>query len=123
MKYIMIVCGGMSDRAFSGTDQRTPMSTARKPAADLLASKSEVGIVRTIGSGIKPDSCAAALSVLGYHPSQYYTGRSPFETAGAGLEIAKTDVSLCCSLVTLSDDEEYTRKTMLGSTVDGLTPG
>ena len=89
------------------------MELAKKPTMDMLASKGEVGMVKTVAEGLKPGSDVANLSVLGYEPAVYYTGRSPLEAASIGIDLKDTDVTLRCNLVTLSDEENYEDKTMV----------
>ena len=70
-------------------------------------------MLRTVAEGLKPGSDVANLSVLGYEPAVYYSGRSPLEAASIGIDLKDTDVTLRCNLVTLSDDEDYENKTIL----------
>ena len=72
-----------------------------------------MGLCRTVPQGFKPGSDVANLSVLGYDPHDCYTGRSPLEALSIGIDLADTDVTLRCNLVTLSDEENYADKTML----------
>jgi 2,3-bisphosphoglycerate-independent phosphoglycerate mutase len=89
------------------------MMCADKPIFDLLASKGEVGLVRTVPVGMKPGSDVANMSVMGFDPRKYYTGRSPLEAASIGIDLKDTDVTLRCNIVTLSDEENYEDKTMV----------
>ena len=75
MKYIVLLCDGMADRPVPELSGLTPMAKARKPHMDMLAKKSEVGLVKTVADGLKPGSDVANLSVLGYDPAIYYSGR------------------------------------------------
>lgn len=113
MKYLVMLCDGMADEPFEELGNKTPMEVANKPMMDLLASKGEVGMVKTVAEGLKPGSDVANLSVLGYEPAVYYTGRSPLEAASIGIDLKETDVTLRCNLVTLSDEENYEDKTMV----------
>ena len=113
MKYIVLLCDGMADRPVPELSGLTPMAKARKPHMDMLAKKSEVGLVKTVADGLKPGSDVANLSVLGYDPAIYYSGRSPLEAGSIGIDMKPTDVSLRCNLVTLSDEPEYDNKTIL----------
>ena len=79
----------------------------------MLAKKAEVGLVKTVADGLKPGSDVANLSVLGYDPAVYYSGRSPLEAGSIGIDMKPTDVSLRCNLVTLSDEENYDDKTII----------
>ena len=78
MKYAVILYDGMADYPVPALDNKTPMMLAKKPNFDRLAQKGEVGLVRTVAEGLKPGSDVANLSVMGYDPMKYYTGRSPF---------------------------------------------
>ena len=113
MKYLVMLCDGMADEPFEKLGNKTPMEVANKPMMDFLASKGEVGMVKTVAEGLKPGSDVANLSVLGYEPAVYYTGRSPLEAASIGIDLKETDVTLRCNLVTLSDEENYEDKTMV----------
>ena len=103
MKYLVMLCDGMADEPFEKLGNKTPMEVANKPMMDFLASKGEVGMVKTVAEGLKPGSDVANLSVLGYEPAVYYTGRSPLEAASIGIDLKETDVKLRCYLLTLSD--------------------
>ena len=113
MKYLVMLCDGMADEPNAQLDNLTPMAKAVKPCMDYLASKGEVGMVKTVAEGLKPGSDVANLSVLGYEPAVYYSGRSPLEAASIGIDLKDTDVTLRCNLVTLSDEENYEDKSMV----------
>ena len=113
MKYAVILYDGMADYPVPVFDGKTPMMLAKKPNFDRLAQKGEVGLVRTVAEGLKPGSDVANLSVMGYDPMKYYTGRSPLEAVSIGVKMADDDIALRCNLVTLSDDENYEDKTMI----------
>ena len=113
MKYAVVLCDGMADYPVPAFGGKTPMMMADKPHMDALASKAEVGLVRTVAPGLKPGSDVANLSVLGYDPAKYHKGRSPLEAANLGVQMQPDDVALRCNLVTLSEDEPYESKTMV----------
>lgn len=92
---------------------RTALETADIPHIDRLAEAGELGLVRTIPPGMPPGSDTANLSVVGYDPQLYYTGRSPLEAASLGVELNPTDVSFRCNLVTLSPEQPYSAKSMV----------
>ena len=94
MKYLVMLCDGMADEPNAQLDNSTPMEKAVKPCMDYLASKGEVGMVKTVAEGLKPGSDVANLSVLGYEPAVYYSGRSPLEAASIGIDLKDTDVTL-----------------------------
>lgn len=113
MKYVVILCDGMADYPVPALGGKTPMMCANKPHIDALAQKGEVGLVRTVAAGLKPGSDVANMSVLGFDPKEYYTGRSPLEAASIGVDLKDTDVTLRTNLVTLSDAPNYEEKTMV----------
>ena len=113
MKYVVLLCDGMADTPNPALDGHTPMEAAHKPHMDALAAKAEVGRVRTVPDGLAPGSDVANLAVMGYDTRECYTGRSPLEAANIGVELADDDVAFRCNLVTLSDEENYTDKTIL----------
>ena len=106
MKYIVILCDGMADEPIEELGGRTPLEAARTMNMDHLAKGSEIGMVRTVPEGMAPGSDTANLSVIGYDPKEYYTGRSPLEALSIGAEMAPEDVSFRCNLVTLSEEEQ-----------------
>ena len=113
MKYVVVLYDGMADYPVPALDGKTPMAVAVKPNFDMLASKGEVGLVRTVAPGLKPGSDVANLSVMGYDPKKCYTGRSPLEAVSIGVDLADDDITLRCNIVTLSDEENYEDKTMV----------
>ena len=121
MKYAVVLCDGMADYPLDALNGGTPMSAAVKPTMDALAAKAEVGLVKTVPDGIKPGSDVANLSVMGYDPSIYYTGRSPLEAASIGIDLENSDVTFRCNLVTLSDEEQYNDKTMVDYCADDIS--
>ena len=88
---------------------------------DKLAETAKVGLVKTVADGMKPGSDVANLSVLGYDPKIYYTGRSPLEAGSIGIDMKKTDVSLRCNLVTVTDEPEYSDKTIVDYCADDIS--
>ena len=106
MKYIVILCDGMADEPLEELDGRTPLEAARTVNMDRLAADSEIGMVRTVPEGMAPGSDTANLSVIGYDPRKYYSGRSPLEALSIGAEMGENDVSFRCNLVTLSEEED-----------------
>lgn len=112
MKYAIVLYDGMADYPVPALGGKTPMMVAKKPNFDSLARRGEVGLIKTVADGLKPASDIANLSVLGYDPMLYYTGRSPLEAVSMGIDMADTDVALRCNLVTLSEEPDYNAKTM-----------
>jgi 2,3-bisphosphoglycerate-independent phosphoglycerate mutase len=113
MKYIIILIDGMADYRIAELGDRTPLQYAKTPFMDNIARNSEIGTVRTIPEGMAPGSDIANLSVLGYDPAKYHTGRSPLEAASLGIDFSEKDVVFRCNLVTLSEEDSYADKTML----------
>ncbi len=91
----------MADSPLAELGNKTCLQAARTPNLDQLATAGQVGIVHTIPEGFPPGSDVANLSVMGYDPRKYYTGRSPLEAASIGVELAAADVAFRCNLVTL----------------------
>ncbi len=102
----------MGDYPIEQLDNKTALQYARTPNFDRLATEGELGLVQTIPAGLPPGSDTANLSVIGYDPIKYYTGRSPFEAASLGVELEPGDYSFRCNLVTLSSDEPFAAKKM-----------
>lgn len=121
MKYLVMLCDGMADYPVEALGGKTPLEAAETPVMDKLAETAEVGLVKTVADGMKPGSDVANLSVLGYDPEIYYTGRSPLEAGSIGIDMKKTDVSLRCNLVTLSDEPVYEDKTILDYCSDDIS--
>ncbi len=113
MKYAIVLYDGMADYPVDALGGKTPMELAKKPNLDRLAKFGEVGLVKTVQDGLKPGSDIANLSVLGYDPKKYYTGRSPLEAVSIGVKMADDDIALRCNIVTVSDEENYDEKTMV----------
>jgi 2,3-bisphosphoglycerate-independent phosphoglycerate mutase len=101
MKYVIIVGDGMADYPIQSLGGRTPLMVARTPHMDWMAKQGEIGLVRTIPDGFNPGSEIANLSIFGYDPIRYYTGRGPLEAASLGVKLADDDIAFRCNLVTL----------------------
>lgn len=121
MKYVVVLGDGMADCPVPQLDNKTPLQYAVKPNIDFLARNGRLGLVKTIPGNVPPGSDAANLSVLGYSPLAYYTGRAPLEAVSMGLELAEEDVAFRCNLVTLSPEEPYQCKTMLDYSSDEIS--
>jgi len=100
MKYVVVVGDGMADRPLKELGGKTPLQAADKPNMDWIASQGRSGLLRTVPRGIEPDSDIAIMSILGYDPRKYHTGRGPLEAAGLGVSLGKNDVAFRCSLIT-----------------------
>ena len=110
MKYCIIIPDGMADYKLEKLSNRTPLEAARTPNLDNIAASGVLGLVNTIPKKFKPGSDIAILSVLGYDPNVYYTGRAPLESASLGINLGTQDWAVRCNLVTINDDvlEDFT---------------
>lgn len=113
MKYVVILGDGMPDYPLDELGGKTPLEYARTPNMDKLAKCGEMGTVKSVPDGMPAGSDVANLSVMGYDPARYYTGRSPIEAVAMGVEMSDQDLTFRCNLVTLSDEEPYKSKSML----------
>ncbi len=113
MKYVVFLGDGMADFPCEKLGGKTPLELAKKPNIDNIAKNGIVGLCKTVDDGLSPGSDVANLSVLGYDPLVYYTGRSPLEALSIGVDLKNTDVTFRANIVTLSDDEPYEKKTMV----------
>ena len=104
-KYVVVLGDGMADEPIESLGGETPLSYAKTPAMDALSKVSEIGMVHTIPEGMKPGSDTANLSVMGYDPKLYYSGRSPLEALSIGVPMKDTDIALRCNIVTISEED------------------
>ncbi|HOX37893.1 MAG TPA: cofactor-independent phosphoglycerate mutase [Candidatus Brocadiia bacterium] len=103
MKYCIIVPDGLADRPLQRLDGKTCVEVARTPNLDALSQEGLLGMVCTIPHGFHPGSDVANLSIVGYDPARYYSGRAPLEAMNMGVELSETDWALRCNLTTVSD--------------------
>ena len=108
MKYIILLGDGMADYPIKELGDKTPLKVAKKEAMDAIACGGTLGMVKTIPQGISPGSDIANLSILGYDPKRYYTGRAVYEAASSGVKLGSNDVAFRCNLVTLSEGDRET---------------
>lgn len=113
MKYIVVLGDGMADEPIEALGGRTPLEVADTPMMDALASKGELGMVQNVPAGMKPGSDVANLSVMGYDPAKFYSGRSPLEALSVGVQMKDTDVVFRANIVTLTEEEPYAEKRIL----------
>lgn len=113
MKYVVVLGDGMADWKIDSLGGKTCLEAADTVTLNKLAPLSEVGLCKTVPDGMKPGSDVANMSVLGFNPHEFYTGRSPLEAVSMGINLSDTDVTLRCNLVTLSDEENYEDRTMV----------
>ncbi len=107
MKYFILVPDGAGDDPVEALGGKTPLEVAEMEMINELASKGKVGTVKTVPDGIAPGSDAANLSVMGYDPSIYLTGRSPLEAASIGIDMSDTDVAFRTNIITLKGEGDY----------------
>jgi len=100
-KYVVLLGDGMADEPLAELGGKTPLMAAKTPHLDALAKESELGTAVTVPEGFPAGSDVANLSVFGYAPEKYYTGRAPLEAASMGLELAPNDVVFRCNLVNI----------------------
>lgn len=123
MKYVVVLGDGMADEPIAELDGKTPLAYAKTPMMDQLAATGEVGLAKTIPTGMKPGSDTANLAVLGYDPEKYYSGRSPLEALSIGVPMLATDIALRCNTVTLSDEPgvPYAERTIIDHSSDEIS--
>ena len=102
-KYLMVLGDGMADEPLAELGGKTPLEYARTPNFDRIAREGACGMVRTIPPGFEAGSDIANLSLLGYDPREYYTGRGPIEAASMGVPLGERDIAYRCNLVTVTD--------------------
>ena len=104
-KFIILVGDGMGDYPLAQLGGLTPLEAARTPNLNRLAGIGTLGIVHTIPAGMQPGSDVANMSLLGYDPAVYHTGRGPLEAASIGVRLEPDEVAFRCNLVFLLEDE------------------
>ncbi len=102
MKYIILLGDGMADWPVEELDGKTPLEYAKTPNMDRIAGGIK-GMLKTVPDGFPPGSDVANMSVMGYDPARYYTGRAPLEAVSKSIELADDDVAYRCNFVTIED--------------------
>lgn len=121
MKYAVILGDGMADWKISALGGKTCLEAAKTPNFDNMVKRAETGLCKTVPDGLKPGSDVANMSVLGFDPEKFYTGRSPLEAVAMGINLGEKDVTLRCNFVTLSDEENFEDATMLDYSAGEIT--
>ena len=103
MKLIYIAIDGMGDLPIKSLGNKTPLEAAETPNMDALAKNGKTGLMYSVGKGVAPESDAAVISLLGYDPFKYSTGRGVIEAAGAGLKMKDGDLAIRCNFATLGE--------------------
>jgi 2,3-bisphosphoglycerate-independent phosphoglycerate mutase len=106
VKLIYAVIDGMGDLPIPELGNKTPLEAATTPNMDFLAKNGQTGLMYTVGKGVAPESDAAVISLLGYNPFKYSTGRGIIEAVGAGIEVKNGDLALRCNFATLGQGRE-----------------
>ncbi len=108
MKYIILIGDGMADAPIDELGGKTPLEYAPTPNMDRLVEIGSLGLFHTVPEGYPPGSDVANLSILGYDPALYYTGRAPLEAASIGVDLEAGDIAFRCNFVTLADTDGKT---------------
>lgn len=103
MKYLLLIGDGMSGHKIESLGGLTTMEAAKTPNMDFLASKGTVGLYKSVPDNLPPGSDVANLSLLGYDPNEYYTGRSPLEAASMGVDLKQSELAFRTNLVSLKE--------------------
>ncbi len=104
VKYVVCIPDGCADEPNPDLDGLTPLEAAHTPVLDSLARRSIVGRAAVIPNGMAPGSDIGNLSILGFDPARYHTGRAPIEAAALGLRLPADRIAFRCNLVTVDDD-------------------
>jgi 2,3-bisphosphoglycerate-independent phosphoglycerate mutase len=102
-KYVIIIPDGAADEPLEQLGNKTPLEAANTPNMDKISQRGRLGIVRTVPEGMEPGSDVAQMSLLGYDPRKYYTGRAPIEAVARNVQLAPDDWVFRCNLVTIAD--------------------
>ncbi len=105
MKYLVILGDGMADRPIKKLANKTPLMVADKPNIDFIAEKGQNGLLKTIPDDMPTGSAVANLSVMGFDPKKYFSGRGTLEAANMGVKLEKNDLAMRCNLLTIQDDK------------------
>lgn len=100
---LLLIGDGLGDRPVPELDGLTPLEAARTPTLDGLVREGEAGLMDPVAPGVRGGSDTGHLSLLGYDPYQYYTGRGPFEAMGIGLPVQRGDISFRCNFATVDE--------------------
>jgi len=104
-KYVIIIPDGAADEPLEQFGGKTVLEAAAIPNTDAISSHGKQGLVKTVPDDMEPGSDVAQMSLLGYDPSRYYTGRAPIEAVAQNIQLSETDWVFRCNLVTFADDK------------------
>lgn len=102
-KYAIIVPDGAADEPIEELGNKTALEAAETPNMDKISTEGRQGIVRTVPENMEPGSDVAQMSLLGYDPRQYYSGRAPIEAVARNIKLSPSDWVFRCNLVTIAD--------------------
>lgn len=105
MKYVVVIGDGMADYPLDELKGKTPLQTAETPNMDYIASHGASGLLKTVPEGMEPGSDVANLSIMGYNPTECYTGRGPLEAASIGADFNENELAFRCNFITTSKDK------------------
>ena len=100
MKYVVVIGDGMADYPLKELNNKTPLQASVIPNMDYIASNGVSGFLKTVPDNMEPGSDVANLSIMGYDPKDYYTGRGPLEAASIGADLKSGEVAFRCNLIT-----------------------
>ena len=103
MKYILILADGAADEPLAELGGKTPLEVAKKPNMDRIAREGKCGMMKTVDDSLVPGSDVANMSILGYDPMKYYTGRGALEALSMGIPFSEGDLAYRCNLVTIEN--------------------
>lgn len=103
MKYVVIIPDGAAGWPLETHDSKTSLELANKPNLDMMVRQGKVGMARTVPEGMEPSSACACMSIMGYDPQVYFTGRGPIEAKSLGLELEEGEVAFRCNFVTIEN--------------------
>jgi len=116
MKYLIVIPDGAADEPQASLGGKTPLEAAQTPALDALAARGRVGLTNHVPDSLPPGSEVACMSLMGYDPLEYFTGRAPLEAAAKGIVLGPRDLAVRCNLVTI-------RQEPLGRVMEDFTAG
>jgi 2,3-bisphosphoglycerate-independent phosphoglycerate mutase len=110
MKYVIVIPDGAADAPQDSLGGRTPFQAARTPALDALAARGRVGLTNHVPDSLPPGSEVACMSLMGYDPLTFFTGRAPLEAAAQGIALGPHDWAVRCNLVSIAGQtmEDFT---------------
>jgi len=119
MKYCILIMDGAAGLPIPERGGKTSLELARTPNLDLMAANAMIGLSKNVPDGLEPDSSVACMSLFGYDPQQYYSGRAPIEAKSLGIEINPGEVLFRCNLVTVQGNRMVSHSAGSISTEEG----